>query len=43
MSAHASSWLSRRKWFLVAVGIPILVRGLVLPLERLWINAKVNE
>ena len=44
MSAHVSSWLSRRKWVLVAVGIPILVVAWwAFRPEKLWINAKVNE
>ena len=44
MSAHVSSWLSRRKWVLVAVGFPILVVAWwAFRPEKLWINAKVNE
>jgi Electron transfer DM13 len=44
MSAHVSSWLSRRKPVLVAVGFPILVVAWwAFRPEKLWINEKVNE
>jgi len=44
MNAHVGSWLSRRKWILVAVGLPILVAAWwAFRPEKLWINEKVNE
>jgi Electron transfer DM13 len=44
MNAHVSSWLSRRKWILVAVGLPILVAlWWAFRPEKLWINQKVSE
>lgn len=44
MNAHVSSWLSRRKWILVAVGLPILVAlWWAFRPEKLWINEKVSE
>jgi hypothetical protein len=44
MSMHAGSWLSRRKWILAIVGLPILV-GVwwAFRPEKLWINQKVDE
>jgi hypothetical protein len=44
MSVQTGSWLSRRKWILLAVGFPILVLAwwLFRP-EKLWINKKVSE
>ena len=44
MSMHAGSWLSRRKWILALVGLPILVGAWwAFRPEKLWINQKVNE
>ena len=44
MNAHLGSWLSRRKWILVAVGLPILVAAWwAFRPEKLWINQKVSE
>ena len=44
MNAHISPWLLRRKWTLVAVGLPILVAAWwAFRPEKLWINQRVNE
>jgi Electron transfer DM13 len=44
MSIHISTWLARRKWILVAVGLPVLVAlWWAFRPEKLWINEKVNE
>jgi len=44
MSMHAGSWLSRRKWILAVIGLPILVGAWwAFRPEKLWINQKVNE
>jgi Electron transfer DM13 len=44
MSEIANSWLSRKKWILAAIGVPILVAAWwVFRPEKLWINVKVNE
>jgi Electron transfer DM13 len=44
MNAEIRSWLSRRKWILVVVGLPILVAAWwAFRPEKLWINQKVNE
>lgn len=44
MHAEIRSWLSRRKWILVAVGLPILVAAWwAFRPEKLWINQKVSE
>ncbi len=44
MSMHAGSWLSRRKWILAIVGLPILVGAWwAFRPEKLWINQKVDE
>ena len=44
MNMHAGSWLSRRKWILAVVGLPILVGAWwAFRPEKLWINQKVNE
>ena len=44
MIAQADSWFSRRKWVLVAVGLPILVAAWwAFRPEKLWINQKVSE
>ncbi|HUO27712.1 MAG TPA: DM13 domain-containing protein [Bryobacteraceae bacterium] len=44
MTIHLSPWLLRRKWMLVAVGLPILVTlWWAFRPEKLWINQTVNE
>ena len=44
MNAYVSSSLPRRKWILVAVGLPILVAlWWAFRPEKLWINEKVSE
>lgn len=44
MNQALTFWLLRRKWLLVAVGIPILiVAWWEFRPEKLWINQKVNE
>jgi hypothetical protein len=44
MNTHIGSWLSRRKWILVAVGLPILVAAWwAFRPEKLWVNQKVSE
>jgi Electron transfer DM13 len=44
MNAEIRSWLSRRKWILVVVGLPILVAAWwAFRPEKLWINQRVNE
>ena len=40
----ASSWLSRKKWILAAVGVPVLVAAWwAFRPEKLWINKQVSE
>jgi len=44
MIAGASSWLSRKKWILAGVGVPVLVAAWwAFRPEKLWINKQVNE
>ncbi len=44
MNMQARSWLSRRKWILAIVGLPILVGAWwAFRPEKLWINQKVDE
>ena len=44
MIAGASSWLSRKKWILAAIGVPVLVAAWwEFRPEKLWINKQVNE
>jgi hypothetical protein len=44
MKPYTNSWLSRRKWILVAASVPVLVAGWwAFRPEKLWINQKVNE
>ena len=39
-----SSWLSRKKWILAGIGVPILVAAWwAFRPEKLWVNKKVNE
>ena len=44
MNSHISSWLLRRKWNLVAIGLPVLVVAWwAFRPEKLWINERVSE
>jgi Electron transfer DM13 len=44
MTGSASSWLSRKKWILVGIGVPLLVVvWWEFRPEKLWVNVKVNE
>src|SRR5215472_15859435 len=44
MTIHISPWLLRRKWILIAVGLPVLVvLWWAFRPEKLWINQTVNE
>jgi electron transfer DM13 len=44
MNTNSRSWLSRRKWILVAIAIPVLVAAwYAFRPEKLFINQKVNE
>ena len=44
MNANMGSWVSRRKWILAAIGIPVLVAAWwAFRPEKLFINQKVNE
>jgi len=44
MSTNVGSLFSRRKWIVVAAGLPILVAAWwAFRPEKLWINQKVNE
>jgi hypothetical protein len=44
MTDPVGSWISRRKWILVAIGLPVLVAlWWAFRPEKLWINEKVNE
>ena len=44
MNVHIESWLSRRKWILAAIGVPVLVAAWwAFRPEKLWINQKVDE
>jgi hypothetical protein len=44
MTGAAGSWLLRKKWILVGVGVPVLVLAwwAFCP-EKLWINQRVSE
>jgi hypothetical protein len=44
MRMQTGSWLSRKKWILIAVGVPVLVAAWwAFRPEKLWITQKVNE
>lgn len=44
MTGVAGSWLSRNKWTLAAIGVPIIVVAWwEFRPEKLWINQRVNE
>jgi hypothetical protein len=44
MSDTASSWLSRKKWILAGIGVPVLVAAWwAFRPEKLWVNVRVNE
>lgn len=44
MNTYITSWLSRRRWVLAAVGLPVLLAAWwAFRPEKLWINQKVNE
>jgi Electron transfer DM13 len=44
MSDGSNSWLSRKKWILAGVGLPVLVAAWwAFRPEKLWVNVKVNE
>ena len=44
MTFHTSTWFLRRKWILVAVGVPVLVAlWWAFRPEKLWITEKVHE
>jgi hypothetical protein len=41
---HTSTWLERRKWILVAIGLPVVMAlWWGFRTEKLWINEKVSE
>ena len=44
MSGSAGSWLSRKKWILAGIAVPLLVAAWwAFRPEKLWVNVKVNE
>jgi Electron transfer DM13 len=44
MSGGIGSWLSRKKWFVTGIGVPVLVAAWwAFRPEKLWVNVKVNE
>ncbi len=44
MAGNVGSWISRRKWIVLAVALPVLVAAWwVFRPEKLWVNQKVNE
>ena len=44
MILKKTTWLSRKKWILAAIGFPVLVAAWwAFRPEKLWINEKVNE
>lgn len=44
MNGNASLWLSKKKWILGVVGVPVLIAAWwAFRPEKLWINQQVNE
>ena len=44
MSDGADSWLSRKKWILAGIGVPVMVAlWWAFRPEKLWVNVKVDE
>lgn len=44
MTGSIRSWLSRKKWILTGIGVPVLVVAWwEFRPEKLWVNVKVNE
>jgi hypothetical protein len=44
VSDNVNSWLTRKKWILVGIGMPVLVAAWwAFRPEKLWVNVKVNE
>lgn len=44
MIGRAVSWLSKKKWIVAAIGVPILVAAWwAFRPEKLWVNQQVNE
>jgi len=44
MTLQIGTWLSRRKWILIAIGVPVLVAAWwAFRPEKLWINQTVDE
>ena len=44
MSDSVGFWLSRKKWILAGIGVPVLVAAWwAFRPEKLWVNVKVNE
>jgi Electron transfer DM13 len=44
MTIHISPWILRRKWILLAVGLPVVVAlWWAFRPEKLWVNQTVNE
>ncbi|HUA01264.1 MAG TPA: DM13 domain-containing protein [Candidatus Aquilonibacter sp.] len=44
MDSYVRSWVSRRRWLLVAVGLAVLIGAWwAFRPEKLWINKEVNE
>lgn len=44
MRSQLNSWLLRKKWILVAIGVPVLIAvWWAFRPEKLWINQRVNE
>jgi hypothetical protein len=44
MTSNIGTWLSQRKWILIAAGLPVLVAAWwAFRPEKLWVNKTVNE
>jgi hypothetical protein len=44
MSGGVGLWLSRKRWILAGIGVPVLVAAWwAFRPEKLWVNVKVNE